>query len=274
MRPICLTLMLSLSKHAGKLTHEPRQAAVACSQADGRRWRGCSDFKRRPVLGKMLELTAADGFKLAAYRADPAGKPKAGLVVIQEIFGVNHHIRNVTDRFAAMGYAALAPALFDRAERGVDIGYDAAAVERGRNLRAAVALDDTLKDMAAAIASLQPAGKVAVIGYCWGGSLAFLAATRGSGLACAVGYYGGMIAAHAEEKPKVPVMLHFGEKDHGIPMTDVRKVIASAATSAPASIAPVTSWRFSAALPSWTSISLGKMAAGSPAFSGFARTGR
>ncbi len=178
-------------------------------------------------MGKMLELTAADGFKLAAYRADPAGKPKAGLVVIQEIFGVNHHIRNVTDRFAAMGYAALAPALFDRAERGIDIGYDAAAVERGRNLRAAVALDDTLKDMAAVIASLQPAGKVAVIGYCWGGSLAFLAATRASGLACAVGYYGGMIAAHAEEKPKVPVMLHFGEKDHGIPMTDVRKIIAA-----------------------------------------------
>ena len=105
-------------------------------------------------MGKMLELTAADGFKFAAYRADPAGRPKAGLVVIQEIFGVNHHIRNVTDRFAAMGYAALAPALFDRAEPGVDIGYDAAAVERGRNLRAAVALDDTMKDMAAAIASL------------------------------------------------------------------------------------------------------------------------
>ena len=178
-------------------------------------------------MGKMQELTAADGFKLAAYRADPAGRPKAGLVVIQEIFGVNHHIRNVADRFAAIGYAALAPALFDRAERGVDIGYDAAAVERGRNLRAAVSLDDSLKDMAAAIGSLQPAGKVVVIGYCWGGSLAFLAATRLPCLACAVGYYGGMIAAHAEEKPKVPAMLHFGEKDHGIPMTDVRKIMAA-----------------------------------------------
>jgi carboxymethylenebutenolidase len=178
-------------------------------------------------LGKTLELTAADGFKLAAYRADPAGRPKAGLVVIQEIFGVNHHIRNVTDRFAALGYVALAPALFDRAERGVDIGYDAAAVERGRNLRAAISLDDTLKDMAAAIGSLQSAGKVGVIGYCWGGSLAFLAATRLPGLACAIGYYGGMIAAHAAEKPKVPVLLHFGEKDHGIPMSDVRKVMAA-----------------------------------------------
>jgi len=178
-------------------------------------------------LGKTLQLTAADGFKLAGYRADPAGRPKAGLVVIQEIFGVNHHIRDVADRFAALGYAALAPALFDRAERGIDIGYDAAAIERGRTLRAAISLDDTLKDMAAAIGSLQSTGKVAVIGYCWGGSLAFLAATRLSGLACAVGYYGGMIAAHAEEKPKVPVLLHFGEKDSGIPMTDVRKVMAA-----------------------------------------------
>ncbi len=178
-------------------------------------------------MGKTLQLTAADGFKLAGYRADPAGRPKAGLVVIQEIFGVNHHIRNVADRFAALGYAALAPALFDRAERGIDIGYDAAAIERGRNLRTAISLDDTLKDMAAAIGSLQSTGKVAVIGYCWGGSLAFLAATRLSGLACAVGYYGGMIAAHAEEKPKVPVLLHFGEKDSGIPMTDVRKVMAA-----------------------------------------------
>jgi len=178
-------------------------------------------------LGKTLQLTAADGFKLAGYRADPAGRPKAGLVVIQEIFGVNHHIRDVADRFAALGYAALAPALFDRAERGIDIGYDAAAIERGRNLRTAISLDDTLKDMAAAIGSLQSTGKVAVIGYCWGGSLAFLAATRLSGLACAVGYYGGMIAAHAEEKPKVPVLLHFGEKDSGIPMTDVRKVMAA-----------------------------------------------
>ena len=178
-------------------------------------------------MGKTLQLTAADGFKLAGYRADPAGRPKAGLVVIQEIFGVNHHIRDVADRFAALGYAALAPALFDRAERGIDIGYDAAAIERGRNLRAAISLDDTLKDMAAAIGNLRTTGKVAVIGYCWGGSLAFLAATRLSGLACAVGYYGGMIAAHAEEKPKVPVLLHFGEKDSGIPMTDVRKVMAA-----------------------------------------------
>ncbi len=178
-------------------------------------------------MGSMIELKANDGFTLAAYRAEPPGKPKGGLVVIQEIFGVNHHIRALTDRFAALGYAAVAPALFDRAQRGVDIGYDPDAVKLGIELRAKIELADTLRDIAAAVAALGRAGKVGVIGYCWGGSLAFLSATRLDGVACAVGYYGGMIAAHADEQPKVPVLLHFGEHDHGIPMTDVAKVIAA-----------------------------------------------
>ncbi|HVO04218.1 MAG TPA: dienelactone hydrolase family protein [Candidatus Cybelea sp.] len=178
-------------------------------------------------MGQSIALKAGDGFGLGGYRADPAGKPKGGLVVLQEIFGVNRHMRNVCDRFAALGYAALAPAIFDRAKRDVDLGYDEPSVNEGVKLRAAIKLEDTLKDVQAAIDALKPAGKVCVIGYCWGGSLAFLAATRLSGLACAVGYYGGMIAAHANEKPKVPTILHFGEKDQGIPMTDVKKVIAA-----------------------------------------------
>ncbi len=175
-------------------------------------------------MGKTIELNAADGFKLGAYRAEPSGPAKGGLVVIQEIFGVNHHIRALADRFAALGYAVIAPALFDRAQRGVDIGYTEATIKQGVDLRARIKLEDTLKDIAASVAALKGAGKIGVVGYCWGGSLAFLAATRLSGIAGAVGYYGGMIAAHADEKPKVPVMLHFGEKDHGIPMTDVEKV--------------------------------------------------
>ena len=178
-------------------------------------------------MGKSIELKAKDGFTLAAYRADPASKPKGGLVVIQEIFGVNHHMRNVTDEFAAEGYAAVAPALFDRAKRGVEIGYEAADIETGRKLREEVKLEDTLLDLQAAIDSLKGVGKIGVVGYCWGGSLAFFAATRLQGIAAAVGYYGGMIAAHANEKPKVPVMLHFGEQDHGIPMSDVEKVKAA-----------------------------------------------
>jgi carboxymethylenebutenolidase len=177
-------------------------------------------------MGKSLELKAKDGFTLAAYRAEPAGPPQGGLVVIQEIFGVNHHMRAVTDSFAAAGYVAVAPALFDRVQRGVDIGYDPAAVETGRGLRGQIPLGDTLLDLQAAIESLKGCGKIGAVGYCWGGSLAFLAATRLQGLACAVGYYGGMIAQHANEKPKVPVILHFGEQDQGIPMSDVRKVMA------------------------------------------------
>ena len=178
-------------------------------------------------MGKMIELTASDGFKLGAYKAEPKGPSKGGLVVCQEIFGVNHHIRNVADRFAEQGYTVIAPALFDRAERGVDIGYTEATIKQGVDLRAKIKLEDTMKDVQAAVSALKGAGKVGVVGYCWGGSLAFLSATRLSGVAAAVGYYGGTIAAHADEKPKVPVMLHFGEKDHGIPMSDVAKVKAA-----------------------------------------------
>jgi carboxymethylenebutenolidase len=178
-------------------------------------------------MGQTIGLKASDGFLLGGYRADPATKPKAGLVVIQEIFGVNHHIRNVCDRFAALGYAAVAPAMFDRAKADVDLGYDKAAMDEGVKLRASIKFEDSLKDVQAAIDALQPAGKVGVVGYCWGGSLAFLAAARLGGLACAVGYYGGMIAAHKDEKPKVPTILHFGEKDQGIPMAEVEKIKAA-----------------------------------------------
>lgn len=178
-------------------------------------------------MGQTIGLKASDGFLLSGYRADPAGEAKGGLVVIQEIFGVNHHIRTVCDRFAAQGYAAVAPAMFDRAQADVELGYSKADMEQGVKLRAAIKLEDSLKDVQAAIDALQPAGKVGIVGYCWGGSLAFLAAARLSGLACAVGYYGGMIAAHKDERPRVPTILHFGEKDQGIPMTDVEKVKAA-----------------------------------------------
>ncbi len=178
-------------------------------------------------MGKMIELTASDGHKFGAYRADPAGKPKGAIVVIQEIFGVNHHMKHVTDDFAAKGYVAICPALFDRTKRNVELGYDAESIAAGRELRGAVGDEGPLKDVQASIDAVKGSGKIAAIGYCWGGTLAFLSATRLSGIAAAVGYYGGGIAAAANEKPKVPTMLHFGDKDQSIPMTDVEKVKAA-----------------------------------------------
>jgi carboxymethylenebutenolidase len=175
-------------------------------------------------MGQTIELAAADGHRFAAYRADPQGRTRGAIVVIQEIFGVNSHMRRVTDGFAAEGYLAISPALFDRTKRGVELGYDAAAIAAGRDLRAAVGDDGPLKDIQATIEEAKKAGKVAVIGYCWGGSLAYFASTRLAGIACAVGYYGGAIAGHAEETTKVPTMLHFGETDQSIPMSDVEKV--------------------------------------------------
>ena len=175
-------------------------------------------------MGQMVSLTAKDGKKFGAYVATPKDKPKGGLVIIQEIFGVNHHIKSVCDRYAALGYAAVAPALFDRVQPDVSLGYEPKDIEQGRAIRMKLSLDNMLDDTQAAIDHAKQFGKVAVIGYCLGGSLAFLSATRLSSVTAAVGYYGGMIAQHAEEKPKVPVILHFGETDHSIPLTDVEKI--------------------------------------------------
>jgi carboxymethylenebutenolidase len=172
-------------------------------------------------LGKHFTLTAADQHSLGAYRADPAGKPKGGIVVIQEIFGVNQHIRNVCDAFAKEGYAAVAPALFDRTQRNFESGYTAAEIEKARTFVAKPDWDAMLRDTDAAIKELKSAGPIGIVGFCMGGTIAFLAATRLSGLSAAVGYYGGRIVAYADEKPKCPTQLHFGEKDASIPMSDV-----------------------------------------------------
>jgi carboxymethylenebutenolidase len=175
-------------------------------------------------MGSTIELTAADGFTFDAYRASPSGTPKAGLVVIQEIFGVNHHIRAVADLYAAHGYLAIAPALFDRAEKGVELGYDESAFPKAMALRGQISLDHSLADVAAAVEAASEGGAVGVVGYCWGGFLAYMAACRIPGVKAAVGYYGGGIANHLDEIPKVPLILHFGEKDQHIPLSDVEKI--------------------------------------------------
>lgn len=173
-------------------------------------------------MGETIRLTAEDGHAFDAYKAMPEGTPRGGIVVIQEIFGVNNHIRNVTERFAGEGYAAIAPALFDRVEAGVELGYDEPGVAKGRELKDAVGIDGPLADIAAAAKAIEEHGKTGAVGYCWGGLLAFLCATR-LGLP-AVGYYGGGIASYADEKPQAPLMLHFGEQDHAIPMEQVERV--------------------------------------------------
>ena len=169
-------------------------------------------------MGEMLTLTAADGHRLSAYRATPAGKPRGALVVIQEIFGVNSHIKNVTDGFAADGYVAIAPALFDRVERDFETGYAPADIERGRMVRGKLQIEDAVKDIAAAVTELQKTGlKVGVVGYCFGGTMAWLAATRIPGVAAASSFYGGGVADTAGEQPRCPVIFHFGETDASIP---------------------------------------------------------
>jgi carboxymethylenebutenolidase len=178
-------------------------------------------------MGTPLELAAADGHRFAAYRADPPGKPRGGLVVVQEIFGVNSHIRGVADGFAADGYVAIAPALFDRTERGVDIGYSQPEIDRGRAIMQKLSMDAALLDVTAAMQAIASAGKIGIVGYCWGGTVAWVSAAKLDGLACSAPYYGGGILANKDLKPRCPVMLHFGETDHAIPIGDVRAWLAA-----------------------------------------------
>lgn len=182
-------------------------------------------------MGQHLELTAADGHTLGAYLAEPAGAPAGALVVVQEIFGVNSHIRSVADHWAAQGYLVLAPALFDRQERGVELGYTDADMQRGFGLMQAAGLDAPLLDIDAARAELQrrlgAAGRVGVLGFCWGGLLSWLSACKVQGFSAAVPYYGGGIPSHADLQPQCPVLAHFGERDHWIPTDSVKAFAAS-----------------------------------------------
>ncbi len=172
-------------------------------------------------MGRQLSLTASDRHSLGAYRTDPAGAPKGAVVVAQEIFGVNTHIRNVCERLAAQGYVAVAPALFDRFVRDFESGYLPDDVANARKHLAHLNWDAMMRDVAAAQDAVKESGPVGVIGFCMGGTVAFLSATRLSGVSAAVAFYGGQIIRFAEEKSKCPVQMHFGEKDDHIPMRDV-----------------------------------------------------
>jgi carboxymethylenebutenolidase len=176
-------------------------------------------------MGERIELKAADGHTLSAYRAGDAAA-RRGLVVVQEIFGVNHHIRNVCDRFAAEGYLAVAPALFDRAQRGIELGYTQEDIARGREWRAKLTDDGVLADITAAAEALG-ARKRGIVGYCFGGTVAWWGATRTELFGAAVGWYGGAIVATRTATPHCPVQLHFGETDTSIPLADVEAIRAA-----------------------------------------------
>ncbi|HEV7371001.1 dienelactone hydrolase family protein [Arenibaculum sp.] len=178
------------------------------------------------MTGRWIDVDAADGHRAAAWRVNPEGTPKGLVVVAQEIFGVNGHIRDVAGRLAALGWVAVAPALFDRYERGVELGYGSDDVARGRALKAKADLSAALADVAAARAAV-PDLPAAVVGFCWGGLVAWAAACRLPGLAAAVSYYGGGIGALAGERPLCPTMLHFGGKDTAIPLHEVEAVRAA-----------------------------------------------
>lgn len=174
-----------------------------------------------------LTLTAADGHELGAYRAEPTGTPRGAIVVIQEIFGVNSHIRDICDRLAAEGYVAIAPALFDRIERGFTSGYTPEEVEHARSFIMDADWDAFARDTEAACKAVADVGKIGITGFCMGGTVAFLAATRIDGLAASSGFYGGKIDVFAAETPRCPVQLHYGSEDHGIPMDNVDRVRAA-----------------------------------------------
>jgi carboxymethylenebutenolidase len=166
-------------------------------------------------MGEMTQLIAADNHRLDAYRAGPSGAPRGGLVIIQEIFGMNSHMRQVCDQYAADGYACIGPALFDRASKGIELGYDSEDQQKGMATRQKLEWDAVLKDVEAAHAIVRPFGKVGILGYCFGGSVAWLGATR-QDFACAISYYGGNVAQFADEVPRCPTICHIGSEDKPI----------------------------------------------------------
>ena len=177
-------------------------------------------------MGQTITLTAADGFAFPAYVAEPAGKPKGAIVLLQEIFGVNSHIRSVADGYAADGYRVVAPATFHRVKPGVELGYSEADMGEGFGLKTAVEAlpaPGVMQDIQAAIVEASQAGKVAIVGYCWGGLLTWRSACTLEGLSAAVPYYGGGMTAGDEttRQPRVPVLAHFGDQDHWIPLDSV-----------------------------------------------------
>jgi carboxymethylenebutenolidase len=176
-------------------------------------------------MGELTTIMARDGHEFQAWLSASPARPRGAVVVLQEIFGVNGHIRAVTDAFAAAGYTAIAPALFDRVRRGIELDYTPAEQQQGAGYRKQIAPETALKDIAAAAAVVRHSGRTGIVGYCWGGSLAYLAACE-LPLAAAVVYY-GRVGDFLEKKPRCPIMYHYGAADHAIPLAEVERVRAA-----------------------------------------------
>jgi carboxymethylenebutenolidase len=182
-------------------------------------------------MGEFTTLMARDGHEFSAWLSAPSGSAsmsgaRGAVIVAQEIFGVNRHIRRLVDDFAAQGYVTIAPCLFDRVRRGIELGYSEKEVQQGRGYRLQIPKEKTMLDLTASLNVVKHAGRVAVVGYCWGGTLAYLAACE-LPVTGAVSYYGGQIKEYLDKSPRRPVMYHFGEKDPHIPMSDVDRIRAA-----------------------------------------------
>jgi carboxymethylenebutenolidase len=178
-------------------------------------------------MGEFTTLMARDGHEFQAWLSAPAGRPRGAVIVAQEIFGVNRHIRAVTDDYAARGYVAIAPAMFDRIRRGIELDYTPAGMQEGIGYMLQSKREHAVADLSAAFATVRHAGKVGAVGYCWGGYLAWLAACE-LPVSCAVSYYGGPITQNlGTGTPGKPMMFHYGERDGHIPLADVDKVRAA-----------------------------------------------
>jgi carboxymethylenebutenolidase len=177
-------------------------------------------------MGEWIKLTSADGFEFSAWKETPEGAPRGAVVVVQEIFGVNHHIRSVAHRLAAAGYLAIAPAIFDRVEPGFEVGYDDVGRGKGFGIYGKLDMGKAREDIAAAVEAAKTGGKVGIVGFCLGGALTWASSALTPGVDAAVGYYGNIISM--KDLPlKAPTQMHFGEKDGHIPVEQIREIAAS-----------------------------------------------
>ncbi len=176
-------------------------------------------------MGEMIKVRGADGFEFGAYHAAPDGERKGGVIVIQEIFGIDRHVIRDVDRWASLGYEAIAPSMYDRAEPGFSVAHDPDGIAKGVAHMRATPMEQAMSDVAAVRDVLAPKGKVCIVGYCYGGSVAWLAAADVEGLAAASSYYGSMVKANADKRPRCPVILHLGRQDAGIPCDEVKAAV-------------------------------------------------